>query len=114
MFGSILKKYETILRRKCCNHLTRSFFTKGIPRFDYFLFSQQYHEFATNTKGSNVELATPVEDAINKNNVREVAKAILNAYCYDTPESPYRTIKASLTEDSCMLAYLNLERSLMD
>ena len=32
---------------------------------------------------------------INKN-VAEVEKAILNAYNYDTPELPHRTLKASL------------------
>ena len=57
---------------------------------------QQYHEFVTNAKGSNVELALPVEVAVNKSNVGEVEKAIWNAYHHhDIPESPFRTIKPS-------------------
>ena len=55
---------------------------------------KQYHEFVTNAKRSNAELAPPVEVAI-KNNVGKVKKAILNEYHHDTPELPYRTIKAS-------------------
>ena len=49
---------------------------------------QQYQEFVTNAKGSNADLAPPVEVAINKNNVGEVEKAILNAFHHDTPELP--------------------------
>ena len=84
----------------------------------FFIFSksdmQEYREFVTNVKGSNAELASPIKITINKNNVGKVEKAILNEYCHDTPESHYWTIKASPYWDSYMMAYLNLERSLMD
>ena len=56
---------------------------------------QQYHEFVKNAKRSNDEPASPVEVAINKNDVWEVEKVVLNAYCHDTPELPGGAIKAS-------------------
>ena len=56
---------------------------------------QQYHEFITNSTGSNAELGPPVEIAINKNNIGDVEKAVLDIYQKDTPELPYKTIEAS-------------------
>ena len=56
---------------------------------------QQCRQLVTNARGNNADLAPPVEVVINKNNVGEVEKAILNAYHHDTPELPYRTIKDS-------------------
>ena len=51
---------------------------------------QQYHEFITNSTGSNAELAPPVEIAINKNNIGDVEKPVLDIYQKDTPEFPTR------------------------
>ena len=56
---------------------------------------QQYHDFITNSTGSNAELAPPVEIAINKNNIGDIEKAILDVYQKDTPESSYKAIEAS-------------------
>ena len=36
-----------------------------------------------------------MEIAINKNNIGDIEKAILDVYQKDTPESPYKTIEAS-------------------
>ena len=38
---------------------------------------QQYHDFITNSTGSNAELPPPVEIAINKNNIGDIEKACL-------------------------------------
>ena len=77
------------------------FLKKGIPRFDYFLvflspacsitmkLFRMQKEVMLNL---HPQLQLPL---INKN-VAEVEKAILNAYNYDTPELPHRTLKASL------------------
>ena len=56
---------------------------------------QQYHDFITNSTGSNAELAPPVEITVNKNNTGDVEKVILDVYQKDTPKLPYKTIEAS-------------------
>ena len=47
---------------------------------------QQYHEFITNSTGSNAELAPPMEIAVNKNNIEDVEKVILDVYQRDAPK----------------------------
>ena len=56
---------------------------------------QQYYEFITNSTGSNIELAPPVEIAKSKNNIGDVENAILDVHQKDKSESPYKSIEAS-------------------
>ena len=77
------------------------FLKKCIPRFDYFLVFLS--PACSNTmklfrmqKEVMLNLHPQLQLPLINKNVAEVEKAILNAYNYDTPELPHRTLKASL------------------